>query len=147
MREYSLATTIKAPPDRIWALLTDVRGYERWNTLIPQAEGSAVQGARLRLRIVRPTGKVVSFRPRIIKVSPQKELVLDATILHTSLLHMTHFFTLVPQGSSENILLQRWTASGAMLPLLWPKLKQRMERFSIFGDDLRSTVERQDADP
>lgn len=141
MREFSLSTTIKALPDSIWSLLVDFEKYEHWNTIVPYARGSAVEGTRLDLKVARPDGRVVSFRPVVIKVSPNQELILAATVLHKSVLHMFHYLTLVPKAQFETILNQHWISTGIMLPILWSKLKQRMERFAIFGNDLKSVAE------
>jgi hypothetical protein len=39
---------IAAPRDRVWALLADFAGYDRWNPLCQQMRGDCAEGARVR---------------------------------------------------------------------------------------------------
>lgn len=141
MQEFSLSTTIQSTPDRIWPVLTDFTNYTHWNTIIPSASGSAVPGTRLDFKIIQPDGRNKTFLPTVIKVSPNYELVLAAVVLHKSLVHMSHYFTLEPKGQTETVLVQRWVVTGILVPLLWSRLTRSMARYSKLGEDLRSAVE------
>lgn len=48
--EYSASTTIDAPPERVWALLTDAPAYPTWNTGVLELNGTVAAGERLSLR-------------------------------------------------------------------------------------------------
>jgi len=61
---------IEAPPDRVWAQLTDLDSYPGWNPFITKAEGAAEPGRRLSLRMKPAGGRAVTIRPRVTAASP-----------------------------------------------------------------------------
>ncbi|MDQ3531297.1 MAG: SRPBCC family protein [Actinomycetota bacterium] len=39
MKFYKASTTIQAPPDAVWAILTDAPGYSRWDSGVERGRG------------------------------------------------------------------------------------------------------------
>ena len=56
---------IEAPPDAVWAHLSDLGQYEEWNPFITRAEGSATAGQRLSLRMQPAGGRAMTIRPTV----------------------------------------------------------------------------------
>ena len=48
MRELRREIEIDAPPERIWAVVTDFGAYSEWNPFIRRISGGLREGARLR---------------------------------------------------------------------------------------------------
>ena len=44
MKFYEASASIRATPDRIWALLTDAPHYTDWNTTVDHVEGKIAPG-------------------------------------------------------------------------------------------------------
>ena len=42
---------IDAPPERVWAVLTDFERYGEWNPFVPSLQGELSGGSRLRVRL------------------------------------------------------------------------------------------------
>lgn len=61
---------IEAPPDEVWAQLTDLDAYAGWNPFITRADGAAEPGRRLSLRMKPAGGRAMTIRPRVTDVSP-----------------------------------------------------------------------------
>jgi hypothetical protein len=61
---------IEAPPDEVWAQLTDLDAYSAWNPFITAAAGSTEPGERLTLRMQPAGGRAVTIRPRVTSTSP-----------------------------------------------------------------------------
>ncbi len=139
-REFELDTPIDGTPDQAWAVLTDFDAYPRWNHLVPFASGATVPGARVLLRVRGPGRRLRPMRPTIVSIDPPRELVFQTSVGHRSLIHMVHSFTFVGSVASGVSLRQRWVATGALVPVLWPLLRLAMARFSEFGADLSARV-------
>jgi hypothetical protein len=60
---------IEAPPDAVWAQLTDLDGYEEWNPFIIRADGTAETGQRLSLRMQPAGGRAMTIRPTVTDAS------------------------------------------------------------------------------
>jgi uncharacterized protein YndB with AHSA1/START domain len=48
MKFYEASSTIAAPPDAIWAILTDAPGYSDWKSGVVRLDGRVAPGEKLR---------------------------------------------------------------------------------------------------
>ncbi|MBN1092718.1 SRPBCC domain-containing protein [Blastococcus sp. TML/M2B] len=64
----SAAVDVEAPPDAVWAVLTDLPGHAAWNPFIPSAAGTVAPGERLSLRLQPPGGRALPIRPTVTEV-------------------------------------------------------------------------------
>jgi uncharacterized protein YndB with AHSA1/START domain len=53
---------IRATAERIWSLLTDAKGFPRWNSTVTGIDGQIREGERLRLSV---PGTDRTFTPRV----------------------------------------------------------------------------------
>ncbi|MFQ5746553.1 MAG: methyltransferase [Gemmatimonadota bacterium] len=139
-REFELTTPIDGPPDRAWTVLMDFDSYPQWNHLVPFASGPREPGARVLLHVRGPGRRTRAFRPTIVSIDPPRTIVFRASVGHPSLIDMVHAFTIAGSAASGVVLRQRWVATGALVPVLWPMLRLAMARFGEFGDDLAARV-------
>ncbi|MGY6535228.1 MAG: SRPBCC domain-containing protein [Pararhodobacter sp.] len=51
-----------APPEHVWALLTDPEAHSGWNPMFQTVEGSFTPGNRIRLTMLPPYGGSMAFR-------------------------------------------------------------------------------------
>ena len=67
---------LRAPPERVWTVLTDFDAFPEWNPLVLRAEGEAKAGAPLHLLIAQPDGSGVQRRlsARIDEWRPNERL-------------------------------------------------------------------------
>ena len=65
----SLVTSIEvsAPPDRVWAVLTDFPSYPTWNPFIKRFEGELKVGGRVKMFAQPPGEKGMEFKPLLLK--------------------------------------------------------------------------------
>jgi hypothetical protein len=49
MRAFEAQATINAPPDRIWAILTDGAAYPSWDSGVERVEGTIAAGETIRV--------------------------------------------------------------------------------------------------
>jgi hypothetical protein len=63
---------IAAPPERVWAVLTDLDAYEHWNPFIVASQGEVRVGGRLRNRMHPPDGRATTFKPVVTIAEPPR---------------------------------------------------------------------------
>src|SRR5918994_1661113 len=74
MRELRREIEIDAPPERVWAVVTDFAAYPEWNPFIRRITGELREGARLEVRIEPPEGRPMTFRPTLRTVEAHRAL-------------------------------------------------------------------------
>jgi hypothetical protein len=90
---------IPAPPEEVWAVLTDTESYPLWNPFIKEIKGALVEGASIQTTLQTPPGsRVQHFRPQILVFIANRELrwrghVLIPNIVFTG----EHYFVLTPE--------------------------------------------------
>ncbi|MGX5655665.1 SRPBCC family protein [Geodermatophilus nigrescens] len=141
MRELSAATTVAAPPAVVWRVLTDTSAYGAWNPFIPELTGQLRVGQRLRVRIVPPGGRGMTFRPTVTAVEEERELAWLGRLGVPGLFDGTHSFTLTPRADGGTDLLQREVFRGVLVPLVAGTLRQTETGFRAMNEALRSRAE------
>ena len=66
---------LQAPPDAIWAVISDINGWGEWNPLYTRAEGELRIGAQLDLDLALPGQKVRAIRPTIVDWVPNEQIL------------------------------------------------------------------------
>lgn len=61
---------IAAPPETVWAVLTDLAAYADWNPFIVSAMGRVEVGERLTNRMQPPGGRAMTFKPTVTVAQP-----------------------------------------------------------------------------
>ena len=49
--EHGISAHVRAPAERVWALLTNAADLPRWNTTVTSIEGQVALGAKIKLRV------------------------------------------------------------------------------------------------
>ena len=72
--KYKLFTEIeiKAPPEAVWKILTNLDNYKDWNPFIVSSKGKVKVGEKLVNRIAPPNGKAMTFKPIVTVVDENK---------------------------------------------------------------------------
>jgi hypothetical protein len=93
VKAFSATIDIGAPPDRVWAILTDLGRYQEWNPLFVEAAGHLAVGQRITLRSKHPAnGRLMTVKPKIAAVEPGTELRWASSL--PGLISGEHTFTL-----------------------------------------------------
>jgi hypothetical protein len=137
MMEYQASTTIDAPPERVWAVLTDTGKWPEWDPFCDKIEGSLSLGAKMKA---------------FSKLSPGRAFPLKVTVLEANrkmtwsggmplgLFKGERTFTLEPNGSGTAFTL-REVFSGPMLKLIGKSIPDMTEAFQAFAAGLKKRVE------
>ena len=92
MKEIHTEIEINASPERIWKVLTDFPAYPEWNPFVREIDGQLVTGAKLKVVLQPPGGKGMTFRPKVLKVEPNREFRWLGQLLIHGLFDGEHFF-------------------------------------------------------
>src|SRR6202022_3919871 len=116
-RPYTLQASIQiaSTPQRVWAVLTDLPAYRRWNPFIISASGRVQVGATLTNRMHDTTGDT-TFTPTVLVVEPGRELRWVGKVGPGGIFDGQHTFTITQIAPGRVLLTQREDFSGVAVP-------------------------------
>ena len=133
---YAVATTIAAPPSRVWALLTDVPRMAEWNSTIEHAEGTIAEGGRVKLRVAIAPDR--TFDLKVDEVVPEQRLVWSDGF--RPMFRGVRTYTLTPAGEGTRFEMVE-ELGGLMLPMIGGSLPDFRQPFEDYAADLRRAAE------
>ena len=143
MHSISSQIEIDAPPETVWAILTDFGAYPAWSPFLERIEGPLEPGARLRVRLQPPGGAGITLRPRLLAVSPPHELRWLGRLGLPWIFDGEHRFEISTTAEGRARFVQAETFRGLLVPLL-PTARRRAEAgFGQFNAALKARAEAQ----
>lgn len=128
---------IRAGAERIWNLLTDAKGFPRWNTTVTSVEGEIREGGQLRLRV---PGTDRTFTPTVSGVVPGQRMIWTGGFAPVFKGVRTFELKACADGSTAFTMEERF--SGLMLPLIKGSLPDFGPVFARYASDLKLEAER-----
>jgi hypothetical protein len=144
MKELTTTIDIDAPASRVWAILARFEDYPRWNPFIRKAEGSLVEGGRLKV-LMQPAGtKAMAFHPRLLKVDVGREIRWIGHLLVPGLFSGEHRFRLEELSETRTRLHHSETFRGILVPLFGRTLERDTLRgFNEMNEALKEEAEKE----
>jgi hypothetical protein len=128
MKEIHTEIEIEAPVERVWHTLTDFASFPQWNPFIPQARGEPEVGSRLEVRVQPPGSRAMTFRPKVLRAEPNRELRWRGRLWLPGLFDGEHGFLLEPLGPARTRLVQREAFTGLLVPFLLKRMGESTRR-------------------
>jgi hypothetical protein len=128
MKEIHTEIEINAPDESVWRVLTDFAAYPEWNPFVRRAEGEVRVGSHLLVGIQPSGGKVMSFRPTVLVVDPNRELRWLGHLWVSGLFDGEHSFVIEPLSERRVRFIQRERFGGLLVPLLSKMLDRETRR-------------------
>ena len=139
MKEYETATTIAAPQERVWAVLTNGDSYPQWNPEIVGIEGRLAPGARITARVRLGDGAIRSVRQRVITFDPPSRMEWVGGLPFGLFIgRRTFTVTRVAGGTEFRMHLHM---SGPLASLILRSVGDRQPEIDRFSDALKTRVE------
>jgi len=135
--DCSIAVTIQAAPERVWALLTDAAAFPRWNSTVTRVEGEIAEGQRLKLTVPSAPGRV--FKPKVSTLEPLRKMIWSDGM--APMFRGIRTFTLTPGRGGTTEFAMKEEFSGLMLPLIKGSLPDFAPVFEAYAEDLRRAAE------
>lgn len=133
----SIRCDIAAPPQRIWALLTDAKRFPAWNSTVTSIDGEIAQGRRLAVKVTLDPKR--TFKPRVVKLVPNQEMVWADGF--APMFKGVRTFTLTPKAAGLTEFAMTEVFSGAMLPMIRRSLPDFAPAFETYAADLKRAAE------
>lgn len=142
MKEINTDIRIDATPREVWRVLTDFESFPAWNPLITRASGEVREGERLEIFVRVPDSTARTFRPRVLKVVPERELIWLGTLAVPGLFNGEHRFRIEPDGAGSRFFHgERFT--GLLVPFLDAAgiIKKTERGYHLMNEALKRRVE------
>ncbi len=137
MEFYATEATIEAPPERIWAILTDAPAYPEWDNGVKRLDGTIGHGEKLKI-----TSEVDPKRAHPIRVAafdPARRMTWTGG-MPLGLFKGVRTFTLTPDGSGTRFTM-REEFTGPLLPAIWKAMPDLGPAFEQFARGLKAKAE------
>lgn len=134
----SVKTSIDAPPETIWNLLTDLDAHSRWNSTLTSIEGQVALGKRVTFEIPEAPGQ--KFSDKVVLYDAPRVMVWRLNRWPLLVGERTYRLTPQPGGPTEFAMTEVF--SGLLLPLAartFPDFGLMLERTA---SDLRTAANR-----
>jgi hypothetical protein len=141
MRELRREIEIDAPPERVWAVVTDFAAYPAWNPFVRQIGGELREGARLEVRIEPPGARAMTFKPTVRAVNPNRELRWLGRLLVRGIFDGEHTLRIEPLADGHSRFVQSERFSGLLVGLVKRTLEKTEAGFEQMNTALKTRVE------
>jgi len=95
--------TIKASPDKVWSVLTQMEGYPKWNPVMELIDGTVQEGNKVKYRFTQDEKSISEISASVVQIIPKKLLNQKGGI--PLLLTFNHRYMLEPLGNSTKIII------------------------------------------
>lgn len=142
MKSFASRTSIRAPAETVWAILTDASGYPEWNPTVTRVEGRIAPGQRVSVHAKISPGR--AFPVTVTAFEPPSRMVWRGG-MPLGLFVGVRTFTLTqkPDGVVEFSMHEAFT--GLLAPLIGRTLPDLQPAFDEFAAALKQTAERRSA--
>ena len=126
--ELRTSIDIDATPEQVWQILIDLERYSEWNPFIVEATGTARVGERLKNRMQPPSGKAMTFRPRVTVVDPARTFEWLGRLGLPGIFDGRHRFELEPIPTGT-----RFVQSESLRGILVRPLRKSLDTSTLAG--------------
>ncbi|MDD9933380.1 MAG: SRPBCC domain-containing protein [Myxococcales bacterium] len=141
MFELRTETEIAAPPEVVWAVLTDAESFGDWNPFIHEMDGALQVGGQLRVTVGAPGKSRMTFKPQVLTADENRELRWRGKLLVRGVMDGEHVFELQPTEDGTRFLHYEHF-SGVLVPLLKGMLERdTLPGFEAMNEALKARAE------
>jgi hypothetical protein len=140
MKAFAVETSIRATPERIWALLTDASGYVLWSNTIQKVDGKVALGETVTVHAKINPGR--AFPVKVAEFQPPRRMVWTGG-MPLGLFKGERTFALAKAANGEVEFSMREEYTGLMAWLIERSIADLQPAFDEFANDLKCAAEAQ----
>ncbi len=110
--------TIKATPEKVWAVLTDFAAYPSWNPFVKSIIGTPVVGKPIEVLLQPEGSKGMKMNPEVINYEANRELRWIGKLFASHIFDGEHAFVLHDNGDGTTTFMQYEHFRGILVPFL-----------------------------
>lgn len=129
--EVRVGRNIAAPPETIWALLTDAENYPTWNSTVVSIKGTIAKGETIELKST--LDKKRTFELEVSTLEPNSRMVWEDG---GKAFRGVRTYTLTPREDGTTDFTMAEVITGSMMGMIEPKLPDFRPSFEQFATDL-----------
>ncbi len=142
-KEIRSEIEIEASAEKVWQHLTDFESFPEWNPFMRKASGKVKAGERIEVFLQLPEGKGMTFRPKLLKVEPNRELRWLGRLGIPRLFDGEHIFTIEQVEEGRVRFFQREKFRGFLAPLFLAMIKSStLQGFEEMNQALKERAEK-----
>lgn len=143
MREIRTEIEIKASPEKVWSILTNINNWNTWNPIVVQASGTPTVGSELTITMRGEDGKDgPKYTPLVTSFKEPSSFEWRAIMMSEFMFSNGRIFKLEKTDSGTR-LTNAETFKGMLVPLFWSKLNSHVPlMLAEMNGALKNTVEK-----
>ncbi|MCI0440393.1 MAG: SRPBCC domain-containing protein [Chloroflexi bacterium] len=139
MKQFRVTKTINAPPETIWAILTDAPSYPEWDPGMIRLEGRIAPGEKV--KAVTRLNPKRAFPAKVSEFVPNQTMTWSGG-MPLGLFKGERTFTLAPKGDGATEFSMREAFSGPLLFLIGRTIPDLSPSFEDFANGLKARAEK-----
>ncbi len=133
---------INKPAAQVWQVFADFAAYPTWNPFIKSLTGQPEVGKRITVLLQPPGNKGMTFKPKVLRMEPSKELRWIGKLWVPYLFDGEHTFRIIDHPDSTCTFIQYERFRGLLVPLLKTMLdRDTQEGFDQMNAALKGLCE------
>ena len=131
---------IEAQPRVVWDMLVDFKAWKLWNPFIPVVEGKFQVGEVLRIEVVPPGLKSMTFKPEVFVIKPYEKIIWGGSFLWI-VYRGEHSFILEPLVEGKTRFRQIEIFRGPMVLFMSNMIKNTEIGYHRMNQEFKRYVE------
>lgn len=141
MTQIETEIMINATPEKVWEILADFESYPNWNPFIIAIDGNKSVGKKLNVSIKPPDGKMMSFKPIVLKFKRNHEFRWIGKLGFKGVFDGEHYFILEKVDDCRTKLIHGEIFSGLLTFLLSKTLEKTHIGFQLMNEAIKKECE------
>lgn len=137
MKHYEATATIDAPPEAVWAVLTDGAAWATWDSGVTAVEGRIAEGEKVTVRTEASPGR--AFPVTVAALEAPRRMVFTGG-MPLGLSRGERTYTLTPSAAGTAFRM-REEYTGPLLGMIWKSMPDLQPSFDRFAAGLKRRVE------